>query len=228
MFFKIMRTRKGFTLVELMIVVAIMSILVAVGVPVFSVALEGERKKDCKNQATVIQALVEEAMYGMLDNGARQEKIIFSAPDNVYQSDRYAVYGTDIKHDGISGNADDAYIGKTYFALDDEKNEAHKCQPFTLGDLRGGYRDNKYEDYDTGFAEGHYLKKAKYSSDINERGTDKNGNEIPVTYFYQFLANQEIPVCPFADLEDSKTDNDYFYLIFEDGSVLCTCPKCHE
>ena len=45
--FKFIRTKKGFTLVELMIVVVIMAILVAVAVPIFSAVVENAQKKTC-------------------------------------------------------------------------------------------------------------------------------------------------------------------------------------
>lgn len=45
--FKFLKSKKGFTLVELMIVVVIMAILVAVAVPIFSAVVENAQKKTC-------------------------------------------------------------------------------------------------------------------------------------------------------------------------------------
>ncbi len=45
--FKFMKTKKGFTLVELMIVVVIMAILVAVAVPIYSAVTKNARAKTC-------------------------------------------------------------------------------------------------------------------------------------------------------------------------------------
>ena len=45
--FKLLKSKKGFTLVELMIVVVIMAILVAVAVPIYSAVTANARKKTC-------------------------------------------------------------------------------------------------------------------------------------------------------------------------------------
>ncbi len=203
MFFRIFKSRKGYTMVEILVVVVVLGILTAVAVPVFAVSLDSQRKKDCKSQATVINAAVEEAMYGMFDNGKRQPKIDFS---KVSQGDHKTKYTAD----EIEGNGDDQYDGKECFVLGLDQ-AVPGVIAFTLGDLRGGYRADKFADYDTGFDQGHYLKKEKLKN----------------VKFYQYLVNQEIPVCPFADFDDNDKTNDYLYYIFEDGTVLCSCPKCH-
>ena len=56
--FKFMKSKKGFTLVELMIVVVIMAILVAVAVPIYNAVTENARKKTCiGNQRQIISSI---------------------------------------------------------------------------------------------------------------------------------------------------------------------------
>lgn len=56
--FKFMKSKKGFSLVELMIVVVIMAILVAVAVPIFNSVTGNSRAKTCiDNQRTIISTI---------------------------------------------------------------------------------------------------------------------------------------------------------------------------
>ena len=213
MFFRLLKSKKGYTFVEVMTVVIILGILTAVAVPMFSSAYKAEARKDCHNQCTVIEAQVEEAMYGMIDNGTMQYKrdadgklitpktvaINFSK----VQGDHKTVYAAD----DITGNSDDAYDGKECFVLIKSQQIPGKIA-FTLGDLRGGYRPSNLKEYEEGFVGGYYLKKEKLKN----------------IEFYTYLANQEIPVCPFSDPDK---DEIYYYYIFEDGTVICSCPECH-
>lgn len=214
MFFRILKSKKGFTFVEIMTVIVILSILTAVAVPLFNFAFDAQRRKDCKNQTTVIETLVKEGMYGMIDNGAAQYKrdsaLNVIKPETVWidfskvQSDHKTVY----EADEIEGNSDDEYDGKECFVLIKDQGIAGKIA-FTMSDLRGGYRPNANQDYEVGCKNGYYLKKKKLEN-------------IP---FYTYLANSEIPVCPFSDPDKGE---DYYYYIFEDGTVICSCPECHE
>lgn len=215
MLYRFFLSRKGFTLVELLIVITVLGILVAIAVPAFSAGLKKQRQDDCRNQRLVIETAVQQAMYGMIDNGRRQEKIYFED----LQSDHYCQY----PGDGVAGNADDAFVGQNCFVIWYNKIDSTNQLVFTLGDLRGGYRDlNRYEEYKDGCdydpvqrpnGPRNYLKKQRLAAD-------------PI---YIYFDNQEIPVCPFVEEEYSRTTApQYLYYVMADGKVLCTCPECNE
>ena len=63
--FKFMKSKKGFTLVELMIVVVIMAILVAVAVPIFSAVTKNAQEKTCNsNKREIISQVSNYCMSG--------------------------------------------------------------------------------------------------------------------------------------------------------------------
>ncbi len=65
--FKFMKSKKGFTLVELMIVVVIMAILVAVAVPIFSAVTKNARIKTCAANRREIVSQVNGLLMGNID-----------------------------------------------------------------------------------------------------------------------------------------------------------------
>ncbi|MBO5896713.1 MAG: prepilin-type N-terminal cleavage/methylation domain-containing protein [Clostridia bacterium] len=207
MLYSFLRSKKGYTFVEVLIVVIVLGILTAVGVPVFTSGYKAQAKKDCNNQRVVVKSLVQEVMTGMIDNGRSQKFIDFAKVPEAHK--------TTYTGDGVTGNGDDSYVGESCFILVTDEDAA-----FTIGDVRGGYRDktkpNCGDDTD-GYKNGceiygNYLKK--------ERLKDNK--------FFWYLTNEEIPVCPFADYENSETTDDYHYYIFNDGTVLCDCPDCND
>lgn len=62
--FKFLKSKKGFTLVELMIVVVIMAILVAVAVPIYSAVTTNARKKTCQANIREITSQVNTFLMG--------------------------------------------------------------------------------------------------------------------------------------------------------------------
>lgn len=211
MLFCLLKSKKGFTVVEILTVVIVLGILTAIAVPLFSNAFQVEAKKDCNNQRIVVESAFREVMTGMIDNGRTQKYVNFGK----VQSDHKTTY----QGDGVTGNGDDDFVGKECFVLIYDQGIPGKIA-FTIGDIRGGYRDKNQPncgDDDDGYKNGceiygNYLKK--------ERLKDVK--------FFTCLFNEEIPVCPFADYENSETKDDYHYYIFEDGTVLCDCPECNE
>ncbi len=69
--FKFMKSKKGFTLVELMIVVVIMAILVVVAVPIYNSVTDNAREKTCiDNQRQIISTVGNQYMMkGESGNG---------------------------------------------------------------------------------------------------------------------------------------------------------------
>ena len=199
-----LRDKKGFSLVELMMVVVVMSILVAVAVPTYAGISKARRLDDCTMNRTMISAVVQEGMNGMFDSGKKQPKILMKRVSSDYK--------ITIPED--AENFPVEYRGRDCFVLVNKATTipvgtgSKLVKPFTLGDLRGGYRGTIADKYDVGCELGFYLKK--------ESLEDSN--------FYQYMANAEIPQCAFEE----PNGKDYYYYIFDDGSVLCSCPECLE
>lgn len=190
MLYKYLNSKKGFTLVEIMAVVVILSVLLAIAIPIFDTSLKRQREEDCRNQCLVIETTVKQAMYGMVDNGKKQTMRI---GDKDVLRINFSMPATAAFKKTVEGH--DAFI-----LTDDDT-----C--FTLAALRGGYRPDTIEDYKDGCDAGYWLKK-KALADVK---------------FYTYLDNQEVPVCPFADDDNSQG---YYYYVLEDGSVHCSCPEC--
>ncbi|MGN0526363.1 MAG: type II secretion system protein [Acutalibacteraceae bacterium] len=127
MLYRFLRSNKGFTLTEIMIVVVILGILTAVALPLFHGVLNIQKKKDCKCNREIIEGTIKQAMLGKMDNGNPQRNL-----------------------------ADELYINMdpsrtshvTTVNYNDENVNCFKVVPvgvgeddlvFTLGDVRCGY-----------------------------------------------------------------------------------------
>ncbi len=248
MLYKFLLSKKGFTLVELMVVATILGILTAVSIPVFSSIMHKQRLNDCKNQRTVFSATIEQIMSGMMDSGKKQPKIDFSQ----LQSDHYTQY----PGDGVKGNLDDAYVGKNCFILWNEKVDTIKDSagtthainqlPVTFGDVRGKHRStiSNWQEYANDSKSPYSYNDgcaydAKYAAEhINEKSPKTNPQavcflkktDLAADFLYEYLFLDEkgtLPVCPLVGEYTSKNEPEYFYYIFEDGTVLCSCPDCN-
>lgn len=65
-----MKSKKGFTLVELMIVIVIMGILVAVAIPVFGLVTKNAEKKACGANREIVLKAVQQCIMANSDVGA--------------------------------------------------------------------------------------------------------------------------------------------------------------
>ncbi len=96
--FHFLKSKKGFTLVELMIVVVIMAILVAVAVPIYSAVTKNSKKKTCvANQRQVVSQFTNRFMSGDITFGSGTIKIVTdSTGEGVGEIDMGSVCDEDV------------------------------------------------------------------------------------------------------------------------------------
>jgi len=81
-----MMNKKGFTLVELMIVVVILGILVAIAVPIYSAVTKNAKRKACQGDIRIIRSNL--ASYIM--TGGTDGAMLTTAPSNIYNEANFA------------------------------------------------------------------------------------------------------------------------------------------
>ena len=64
---KILKNKKGFTLVELMVVVAILGVLVAVAIPVYNNVTDNAKDKTCETNVRTIESAIMQAEASGVD-----------------------------------------------------------------------------------------------------------------------------------------------------------------
>lgn len=106
---KMKRNKKGFTLAELLIVVAIIAVLVAISIPIFTAQLEKSREAtDLANQRAAKAAAV--AAYLDADSTGTQT-YYYDAASGAVKSTKsgIAAYGKGTTHVGSASNTQDGY-----------------------------------------------------------------------------------------------------------------------
>ena len=106
---KLKNSKKGFTLAELLIVVAIIGVLVAISIPIFTAQLEKAREAtDLANQRAAKAAAV--AAYLDADSTGTKD-YYYDAASGAAKSDKTGItgYGKGTEHVGSASNTQDGY-----------------------------------------------------------------------------------------------------------------------
>lgn len=231
MLYKYLRSNKGFTLTEIMIVVVVLGILTAVATPLFHGVLYIQKRNDCKNNRKMIEATIEQAMLGMMDNGRPQRLHDDGDYSDDLQDDKE--YNdenplTMFFWKDISSLTTIEYKGKTVKCFKLTDNEEEKNLIFTLSDIRGGwngrldywlFKDSEEKTTPESYKKwclSHYNESSESDEMIpkEENRFYLKKRTLGAVPFYTYLGNGECPKCPFSD--------DYTYYILSDGTCICT------
>ena len=106
--FKFMKSKKGFSLVELMIVVVIMAILVAVAVPIYNSVTGNARQKTCvDNQRQIMSTVGNALMMAGVTTGVEDQYFTVEYDANgkgVMNKGTYAITNSGADWDSIKGS----------------------------------------------------------------------------------------------------------------------------
>ncbi|NLM72994.1 MAG: prepilin-type N-terminal cleavage/methylation domain-containing protein [Clostridiaceae bacterium] len=102
---KFLRSNKGFTLVELLIVVVIIGILVAIAIPVYSEITRSAKERACESNVRIIKSAI--LQYQVAENGDEPDDIEDLAPYiEDFKSLKCPVEGTDYTLDNLDDHLD--------------------------------------------------------------------------------------------------------------------------
>lgn len=113
--FCFLKSKKGFTLVELMIVVVIMAILVAVAVPIYSAVTSNAKKKTCQaNQREIQSQLNSATMMDTLGIKANDEFTLTSTASDGGNTADGGTWACDGGNTGLTGDSGAEAISKLF------------------------------------------------------------------------------------------------------------------
>ena len=95
--------KKGFTLAELLIVVAIIAVLVAISIPIFSAQLE--KAKEATDMANIRSAYAEVIAEYLGDSQKHEASVDLKSDNNNYESDKNAEIAGVKYEDILKGNS---------------------------------------------------------------------------------------------------------------------------
>ena len=108
MFKKVKENKKGFTLAELLVVVAIIAVLVAISIPIFTSQLE--KARDATDEANIRSAIAEVSAAVLTDEKKSSDSVTYTESTKTY-SMTVETTGTTAGWTGAAETTDDIKIG---------------------------------------------------------------------------------------------------------------------